>query len=78
MLALQYNILSAFEKANESFQARLQAAVERGSISPEIELDERPGVPIAPKISRKSRDSAPPIRLQVTYLEILGRSSMPG
>jgi len=69
--ALRYNLLSAFEKANESFQARLQAAIEQGRISPEIELDERPGIPVAPKISRESRDSAPAIRLRVTYREIL-------
>lgn len=71
VLTLRYNILSAFEIANESFQARLQAAVEQGRIIPEIELDERPGIPVAPKISRESRESAPEIRLQVTYLEIL-------
>ena len=64
--SLRYNILSAFEKANESFQARLQAAVEQGPISPEIKLDEPPGIPVAPKISRESRDSAPEIQLQVT------------
>lgn len=67
VLALRYNILSAFEKANESFQARLQAAVEQGRLSPEIELDEQPGIPVAPKISRESRDSASEIWLQVTY-----------
>ena len=71
VLALRYNILSAFEKANEGFQARLQAAVEQGRLNPEIELDERPGIPVAPKISRESRGSAAAIRLQVTYLEIL-------
>ena len=71
VLALRYNILSAFEKANESFQARLQAAVEQGRLSPEIELDEQPGSPVAPKISRESRGSAAAIRLHVTYLEIL-------
>jgi hypothetical protein len=71
VLALRYNILSAFEKANESFQVRLQAAVEQGRISPEIELDERPGIPVTPKISRESLGSPPEIRLQVTYLEIL-------
>jgi hypothetical protein len=52
VLALRYNILSAFEKANESIEARLQAAIEQGRISPEIELDERPGIPVATKISR--------------------------
>lgn len=71
ILALQFNILSAFEHANEGFQLRLKSAVAQGRISPEIELDERPDSPRAPNIWRESHASVPVIRLQVSHLEIL-------
>lgn len=71
ILALRYNILNAFEKANAGFQRRLRAAVDAGRISPEIDLDEDLCSPKAPFVRRETRDALPAIYLHVPYLELL-------
>lgn len=70
VLALQGNMLYAFENPNGSAVQLLQDAVADGSVNPEVDLimDEVP--PMAPTVSRNEGEAAR-IRLHVAHLELI-------
>lgn len=70
ILALQGNIIHAFENPNGSSVEQLRRAVNEGKLSHELELDFAPGVPRAPKIVQPE-DGLPTLVLQVAHLELV-------
>lgn len=70
ILALQGNIIHAFENPNGSAVDQLRRAVNEGTLSRELELDFTPGVPRAPKIVQP-QDGLPTLVLHVAHLELV-------
>lgn len=71
VLALQFNILSAFENAAPDFRRRLEAAIAARRFSPEIDIDLQLAPPRPPFLRQDKGEAAPSIHLHVPYLELL-------
>lgn len=70
VLALEGNIIHAFENPNGSAVEQLRLAVNEGRVSHELGVDLTPGVPRAPRAIRLN-DGPPSLELQIAYLELL-------
>ena len=70
VLALEGNVIHAFENPNGSAVELLRRAIAEGKISQELETDYMAGVPRAPRIVQHA-DRLPTIQLQVAHLELV-------
>lgn len=70
ILALQGNIIQAFENPNGSAVDQLRRAADEGKVSNELMLDHEPGVPRAPR-AVQANGRAASLVLQVAHLELV-------
>lgn len=71
ILALQNNILFAFENASLGFENDLKNAVANGLISPDIDLILDLAPPRGPRVTREASSKPAVMHLYVTHLEML-------
>ncbi|MBD8636716.1 phage exclusion protein Lit family protein [Stenotrophomonas sp. CFBP 13725] len=70
ILALQGNVIQAFENPNGSAVEQLLRAVNEGKVSNQLDMDQAPGIPRAPRAVQASGSPASLV-LQVAHLELV-------
>ncbi|WP_442682174.1 phage exclusion protein Lit family protein [Stenotrophomonas sp. JC08] len=70
ILALQGNIIHAFENPNGSAVEQLRRAIDEGKVSNELDLDLTPGIPQAPR-AIQANGSPASLVMQVAHLELV-------
>jgi hypothetical protein len=71
ILALEHNIIHAFENARPGFTAQLLTAIETKQVLPEISLRLDLTLPKGPRVTKVAEGHPAEIRLHVTHLEML-------